>query len=281
MAAGGKAINLGELAIAIALKTGALEQGLKEVQKKLKDHGKKVQKTGADYDKLAIVAGVAFYKIASAISGSVKAFNDFNNAMVGLRSVVQGTGNDFGQAQQFIDGFIKDGLIPANNAAMALKNLLSHGMSMDQAADVMNRFKDSAAFARQGSLTMGEAIQGATEGLKNSLSTMVDNAGVTENLSVMWDKYAQTIGKTAATLTDAEKIQAEYTGVMRATQYQIGDASKYSEQFAGAQARATFETTKLRQAFGAALVPALNAFFKCVDSGYIGACRLCKKITLS
>jgi len=41
MAAGGKAINLGELAIAIALKTGALEQGLKEVQRKLKDHGKR------------------------------------------------------------------------------------------------------------------------------------------------------------------------------------------------------------------------------------------------
>ena len=59
MAAGGKAINLGELAIAIALKTGALEQGLKEVQKKLKEHGKS-PRASKDYDKLALAAGVAF-----------------------------------------------------------------------------------------------------------------------------------------------------------------------------------------------------------------------------
>lgn len=253
-----KAINLGELAIAIALKTGALEQGLNEVKKQLNKHSKDVQSSGASYDKLALVAGVAFYKIASAIKSSVSAFNDFNNSMVGLKSVVQGTGNDFGKAQNFIDGFTKDGLVPAADAAASLKNLLSHGFNMDQAADVMNRFKDSASFARQGALSMGEAIKGGTEGLKNSMSMMVDNTGVTENLSVMWDKYAKTIGKTGATLSDAEKIQAEYAGVMRATAFQVGDAAKYSEQFAGAQSRNAAETLKLSQAFGASLVPILN-----------------------
>ena len=100
MAAGGKAINIGELAIAIALKTGALEQGLKEVQKQLKDHGKKIQGTSKDYDKLALAAGVAFWKITSSIGSGVKAFNDFNNSMVGLRSIVQGTGNSFQEAQE-------------------------------------------------------------------------------------------------------------------------------------------------------------------------------------
>jgi hypothetical protein len=48
----------------------------------------------------------------------------------------------------------------------------------------MNRFKDSAAFGKQGALSFGEAIRGATEGIKNGNSILVDNAGVTKNLSV-------------------------------------------------------------------------------------------------
>lgn len=173
MAAGGKAINLGELAIAIALKTGALEQGLKEVQKKLNDHGKKIQGTSKDYDKLALAAGVAFWKITSSIGNGVKAFNDFNNSMVGLRSIVQGTGNSFQEAQGFINDFINDGLITAADAATALKNLLARGFELGEATTIMNRFKDSAAFGRQASLSLGEAVKSATEGLKNENSILV------------------------------------------------------------------------------------------------------------
>lgn len=264
MPAGGKAINLGELAIAIALKTGALEQGLNEVKKQLNKSSQEIKKTSADYDKLAIVAGVAFWKISGAIRSGITAFNEFNNSMVGLKSIVQGTGNDFGKAQRFIDEFTKDGLVPAANAAAGLKNLLSHGFGMDQAAEVMNRFKDSAAFARQGSLSMGQAIQGATEGLKNSMSMMVDNAGVTENLSIMWEKYAATIGKAVGELTDAEKVQAEYVGVMRATQFQVGDAAKYAKEFAGSQAKAAAETTKLQQSLGGGMVPILNSILSLI-----------------
>lgn len=260
MAAGGKAINLGELAIAIALKTGALEQGLKEVQKKLNDHGKKVRKTGADYDKLAIVAGVAFWKIASAIGSSVKAFNDFNNSMVGLKSIVQGTGASFQEAQGFIDNYIRDGLVPASDAATALKNLLARGFELGEATTIMERFKDSASFGRQASLSLGEAVKSATEGLKNENSILVDNAGVTKNVSVMWKEYAETVGKAVNDLTVAEKRQAELTGIMRETQYQIGDAAKYADQFAGAQAKAAAESLRLSQAYGGALTPALGAF---------------------
>lgn len=261
MASGGKAINLGELAIAIALKTGALEAGLKDVQNKLKDHGKKVQNTGADYDKLAIVAGLAFYKISSAISSGIKAFNDFNNSMVGLRSVVQGTGNDFSQAQGFIDNFTADGLMSASAAATGLKNLLARGFGLAEATTILNRFKDSAAFGRQASLSLDEAVKSATEGLKNENSILVDNAGVTKNVSVMWKEYAAELGKGVDSLTAAEKRQAEYNGIIKETRFQLGDAAKYANEFAGAQAKNAAETLKLNQALGSALAPALQAVY--------------------
>ena len=41
---------------------------------------------------------------------------------------------------------------------------------------------------------MGEAIKSAAEGIKNENSILVDNAGVTKNLSVIWDEYAASIG---------------------------------------------------------------------------------------
>jgi hypothetical protein len=254
-----KAINLGELAIAVAIKTAALEQGLNEVKKKLNQHGKDVQKTGADYDKLAIVAGVAFYKITQAISSGVEAYSNHKNALVGLKSEVDSTGQSFGEAQRYIENFISDGLIPATNAAIAYKNLLNRGFGLKEADDMLRRLKDSAAFGKQASLSMGEAIQGATEGLKNENSILVDNAGVTKNVSKMWEEYAATIGKTRDELTLAEKRQAEYTGIMKETQSQVGNAAKYSKEFAGAQARNAAETLKLSQAFGESLVPALNA----------------------
>lgn len=40
----------------------------------------------------------------------------------------------------------------------------------------MDRFKNSAAFGRQASLSLGEAVKTATEGLKNENSILVDNA---------------------------------------------------------------------------------------------------------
>lgn len=253
-----KQINLGELAIAISLNTKALQDGLNEVKVKLRQHSKDVQDTGRGYDALAIAAGAAFYKIVGAIKSSVDAYNQYNNSMIGLRSIVQGTGNDFAKAQQFINSYTNDGLIPAANAATALKNLLSRGYTETQAEKVMSRLKDSAAFGRQASLDLGQAVQSATEGLKNENSILVDNAGVTKNVSQMWKEYASTIGKGADSLSTAEKIQAEYAGIMKETQHQVGDAAKYSETFAGAQSKAAAETLKLKQAFGEALIPALN-----------------------
>lgn len=168
-----KISDLGELAIAIALKTTALEQGLKDVEKKLNRHTKKVKDTGQNYDKLAIMAGLAFWKISSAISSGIDTFNKYNNALVGLRSIVQGTGNDFGKAQQFIKEYTQDGLVSAADAATALKNLLARGYTNTQAIDVLNRLKDAASFGRQASLGLGQAVSSATEGLKNENSVLV------------------------------------------------------------------------------------------------------------
>ena len=87
MAAGGKAINLGELAIAIALKTGAFGTRIKASQKQLKDHGKKkIQGTSKDYDKLPLLQVLLFLgKLPHPWERSSKHLMILITSMVGLR----------------------------------------------------------------------------------------------------------------------------------------------------------------------------------------------------
>ena len=220
------------------------------------------QEQSAAYTAIGIAATAAFAVIVSAMKTGINAANQYTSALVGLRSVAEGTGQDFGDIQSALRDLTSDGLIPVSDAATSLKNLLARGFDAQQAVDMLNRLKDSAAFGRQASLTMGDAVRSATEGLKNENSILVDNSGVTKNVSVMWKEYAQQIGKGVNSLTIAEKRQAEYNGIMKETRFQIGDAAKYSAEFAGTQAELQAATLKTQQAFGRATQDGVQPFMK-------------------
>lgn len=219
---------------------------------------------------VAAAATAAFAGIVLAIRGAIEAANEYNNAMVGLNSLAEGTGQDFGDLQAAAEDLASDGLMTVADAAASLKNLLARGFSADEAVDMLERLKDAAAFGRQSSLSLGEAVRSASEGIKNENSVLVDNAGVTKNVAVMWEEYAATIGKSAANLTQAEKRQAEYNGIMAETAYQVGDAARYAEAFAGKQAALEAATLRVNQALGAsvqgALTPLLEAVTPLVDA---------------
>ena len=207
---------------------------------------------------VAAAATAAFAGIVLAIRGAIEAANEYNNAMVGLKSLAEGTGQDFGDLQAAAEDLASDGLMTVADAAASLKNLLARGFSADEAVDMLERLKDAAAFGRQSSLSLGEAVRSASEGIKNENSILVDNAGVTKNVAVMWEEYAATIGKSAANLTQAERRQAEYNGIMQETAYQVGDAARYAEAFAGKQAALEAATLRVNQALGASVQGALT-----------------------
>ena len=167
-----------------------------------------------------------------------------NNSMVGLKSIVNWTWNDFKKAEKFIQDFTKDWLVTTWEAATSLKNLLSKGYWMDDARQILERLKDSVAFGRAAHLSLREAVQTATEWIKNENSTLVDNAWVTKNLSVIWDEYAKSIWKTAKSLTDEEKRQATVNWIIQETAFQVWDAAKLTKEYSGQKAKlnATIKT---------------------------------------
>ncbi len=172
-----------------------------------------------------------------AVEESVK----LENALLGLGSVAANTGNDVDQITKAAKELAADGLIPLADVSDSLKNLLATGLSGEEAVKTFKNLRQAAAFNRQGQLELGEAIRGATEGLKNDLSIKVDNAGITKNLSVLQKEYAASIGKSVAELTDAEKVQAKVVGIAKEAALFQGDYNELLTTFSGAQSQSTGE----------------------------------------
>jgi len=193
------------------------------------------------------------------LGSSVSEASKLSSALIGLESIVNGTGNSLVRANKFLDDYTKDGLVPATNAITAYKNLLMRGYDTSQIETTMLALKNSSAFGRQSHLTMGEAIQSATEGLKNENSILVDNAGVTKNVSMMWKDYAEELGIGVGSLTKAQKIQAEVNGIMNETRFQMGDAAKLSKTYSGQISALGVAMLNLKVSIGKAIIPVITA----------------------
>lgn len=204
------------------------------------------------------VAAVGFFVSA------IKQAEAYQGSLRGLGSIARYAGEDIGAAMQKASELSADGLLTVQDAATALKNLLSRGFSLDEATRMINAFKDSAAFGRQASLSLSEAVKTATEGIKNENSILVDNAGVTKNVSVMWKEYAAAQGISVDKLTIAQKRQAELNGVLREAEGVAGNAALASAGLTGKVAALGKAAQDFKVQLGQALMPAAEMF---VDVG--------------
>ena len=226
-----------------------------------------------------IIAGAfAVKQVAAFTKECISSASKVQSTFTGLNSIVQGTGNSFAQAQDFINKYTADGLVSIEETATAYKNLLSRGYDASQIEDVLSRLKDSAAFGRQASYDLGEAVVTATEGLKNENSILVDNAGVTKNVAKMWEEYAKSIGKSSNDLTQAEKIQAEYNGIMNETRFQVGDAAAYTKTFSGQIQQLKFNFNQMTVAIGKVVTPIAQLFIPVINSAINAITSLFKKL---
>lgn len=206
--------------------------------------------------------------VGLALKQTIDASNELTNSLTGLNSVANAFGANADKAKEAALALASDGLMSVSDAATGLKNLLASRMSLDQAVNLMNAFKDSAAFGRQSALSFGQAIRGATEGIKNQNSVLVDNAGVTKNLSNILVEAGYSAQDLSRSATDTGVRMALYNGILKETAAFQGDAARLSNSLSGAQARLATQVFNLKVAIGDALAPALNDAIK-IMSGYL------------
>ena len=234
-----------ELVVAIRVTAENVEETLESIKKTAQDMGASVERVGkkaggafepmktgaaeaaAAQAALAAAAGSAFKAVESAVQRGTDAYNKYTSAVKGLDSIATGRGIGQNEMTEALDG-VTDAFFSASSAATAYKNLLSRGYTLDQATTTINRLKDAAAFGRQASLSLEDAVVSATEGIRNENSILVDNAGVTKNVAKMWEEYAKARNLSVTSLTQAQKVEAEYLGILEETRFQVGDLQKAS-----------------------------------------------------
>lgn len=232
--------------VRIKIKTDADKSGVNETVGSLKGLAGAVAAGQAGYS----LFREAVNKSKEVLISSIDATNKYQSAMLGLQSITAAYNQDNNLATQAAKDLASDGLLTVSEAALGLKNLLASGFNLDQAIVLMNRFKDTAAFGRQSSLSFGAAVTSATEGIKNGNSILVDNAGVTKNLSIILQEHGKTQQDVMNITQDASVRQALYNGLIQETTAQVGNAEKLTSTYAGSQAKAAAQTEIFKQNLG-------------------------------
>lgn len=245
----------------------------------VKNTNNQAQSASLSFGKLSasVAAGMVAYqaltnvlsRVTNFFGSSIKAANEFQGAMIGLATVASAFGQSAHQATEVTKSLAMDGLMTVNEAGTALKNLLATGFSLPEAIKLMTQFKDIAAFNRQGTLEFGQAIIGATIGIKNGNSIMVDNIGLTKNLSIILKEAGYSEQDLMKATSDASVRRALYNGLLKETNAYHGDAARLAQTFAGAQAAAGVQVDYLKQNIGRLLQamgqPLLQSFTSFIE----------------
>ena len=255
--------QIGKLVIDLQIKTQALEKGLETAKQKIKEienNNKSLENSNKTLDasfiamSATIVASLA--QIGSAIKSCVNEYNSYTQAMNGLQNIADYTGQNMEELTEIMNKFSKYGLTQTD-IATAIKNFSLMGYTAEETEQMIMALTESAISNRQACYTVSEAVRMASEGYKNGISTLSDAAGVTENLSVMESKYAESIGKTVGQLTEAEKNQAYLNRTMEAAAPFAGAAAQYMETLAGKQGEYSQAMRETQVAYAEALEPTL------------------------
>ncbi|MGG1879364.1 hypothetical protein ABDI30_17570 [Paenibacillus cisolokensis] len=206
----------------------------------------------------ALGSGMALRKLTSTFVSLANEADSLANSYRGLSEVSKSLQVDseatIGIADELSDRW---GL---SRAAMAdtVKTYLTAGLTLEQTREIMIATADAAAYNRQAHLYWDEAIKQVAEGIKAGNSNLTDAAGITTNLSVMYDRYAKSIGTTAGKLTEAQKIQAAYNGILQESALFAGNADSAMTGYTGTQAtfNQTMETARME--LGEVFLPILE-----------------------
>lgn len=255
--------KVGQLVIDLKIKTEALEKGLETAKQKLQEieqNNKQVENSNksldASYLAMSATAVLALGKIVGIIKECIDEYNSYTQAMSSLQNVSEYTGQsmqDFGNIMSKFGSYMTKA-----DLATTIKNFSLMGFTAEQTEQMIEALTNSAIRNRNANYTVSEAVRVASEGYRQGLSTLSDSAGVTENLSVMLDNYARSIGKTASQLTDAEKNQAYLNRTMYATEPFASAMSDYMDTLAGKQGQYSQAMRETQVAYAEALEPVMS-----------------------
>lgn len=257
--------TIGELVIDLKTRTEALEKGLETAKKKLQEvehQNEQVQnsnsKLDASFIAMSAAAVASLAKIKSAVSDGINKYNSYINSMKALQKTAKATDNSMSDIKDTIEDVNKLKLMDESDLNSSIKNLLTYGFTIEQTSDMLKVLQDAAVGNRQESYSLSEAVRVTTEGIRMENSVLSDAAGVQKNISKMYEEHAKKIGKKTDALTQAEKAQAVYNGIMEEASMFEGSAAEMTQGYQGVQAQLNATNLELSRTLGEVMTPTLT-----------------------
>ena len=256
--------QIGKLVIDLQLKTKALESGLNTAKKKLQEieqSNENLENSNKSLDAswiaMSATAIGVLVGIKGAVSSAIDEYKSYTQSMESLSDVADYTGQNLSDMGEIMDKY--SSIMNKSDIATTIKNFSLMGMSIEETDKMMQALTNSAIRNKNSNYTVSEAVKVASDGYRQGLSTLSDSAGVTENLSVMLDNYAKSIGKTASQLTEAEKNQAYLNRTMYAAEPFAGAMEGYLDSLAGKQGLYAQSMRDTQVAYVESLEPILSS----------------------
>jgi len=251
---------------------------LKQIDRQVDEVGASAKKTGSQLDSVmsvfkgTVLADYFRQGAAAAVQFGISAVNAFNEAQaasLGLASVAKfkGIGADTALAAVKDLDLVKSGLLSVADASETVKNFLKSGMNLDQAIALTQRFGDAAAFGKSSTMSFGDAIKSASQGVATQSSELLNNVSIVTNMSAFLERAGFTLDDLTSKTKGAAANQALYNGLMGETADAVGNASKITGTFAGQQALLDAAQNKLLVTLGELITknPELNNTLKSIS----------------
>jgi len=216
------------------------------------------QMTGSMHD-VSKEAQAMFAAITAAeiswVSDSMSEYAKYEDALYGLMTTVDTVKGTITDAMTEVRDITADGLLSEEDAMVAMRNLTAYGYSVQEASEMIKAMTLSAEANRKEMYTVSEAVERATQGIKQESSMMMKVAGNMETASSAYDRYAASVGKTASELTQAERRQAIYNSTIEEGQKYSSQASAYQNTYSASTQRLANSLENLKASFGQAFAP--------------------------
>lgn len=216
------------------------------------------QMTGSMHD-VSKEAQAMFAAITAAeiswVSDSMSEYAKYEDALYGLMTTVDTVKGTITDAMAEVRDITADGLLSEEDAMVAMRNLTAYGYSVQEASEMIKAMTLSAEANRKEMYTVSEAVERATQGIKQESSMMMKVAGNMETASSAYERYAASVGKTASELTQAERRQAIYNSTIEAGQKYSSQASAYQNTYSASTQRLANSLENLKASFGQAFAP--------------------------
>lgn len=241
-----------ELKVVLSYDDSQLKRGTADTQKSLSGLTSSIIKANITYDLLKKAVSLA----TDFIKDSIETYKSVDSALIALKSTANAFGVDIEDANQAALDLSEDGLLSIIESALSLRQLLSTGISLPKAIDLMKAYKDQAAFGRLSSITFGQAVMNLSGSFLTQNSMIGNASGQAENYNLIMELGAEKLGKRVSQLTRAEEIEARYIGTLIVAQKAQGDTARLAGTLQGAEIKLSKATTDLEINIGKAFAPA-------------------------